>query len=1022
MPQNSIRHPQTQPSTTPLPQRNFSNYGQQAYSSTPAPSLPLPPTRDHTSNLPTLPHRADPYIQSSVSQASTSQRTHPSPEQQPQVSRPYSFQLAGDSHGLSLPPIQDHSDDEPNWGIGGGHVYQHSRSGGIADEIHHSTGSSSPTKSTSRPLPGIPIELEPDDGPTHQSMQHPALSHQYSDDADQQDLYGALEQSLGRRLSAGTSSGVGRQDSYRSKPSLSPSTSHSRAQSSRSNVSMGDRSERRYRLSGSSSPLKQYGTGYESEDSDAEAEAGLKAMRDAAEQERATELRRQSSEEPSSQGNNEGDFVAHVRRAPTDESMLSDDGPTMDEMAGAYLGPDIAMSRVDDPLLLARPRNDPSGVQGQHPSNSSTKSGPAWSTDGFLHRGSSQTSTTSMGIHEEVPRVDQAGTGGNMAPALNERRLSFDEGPDEQFMTEGFGPLPPAAATDRPLPAVPQDVRISPNPGYHQDWQQTQPPTAPMSYPSPYTYIVQGQSSYPYDHIVRTTSDRAYTSTPRTNEPARSATEGRPAKRQPPRITTTAVSSLAETELQTPAALDLPVLPRDGFQPSKLSYKDFDRCMAPWALSSISDWLRSLAARETELREHTVYEALTALISHKNANLNITLAESLATTILHDLYASRVLIQDEEWLRFGEGTAKGVVFQLTGKGCYSVAVHEYDFKGRCYSSHCQRTVRKLDLQREVTRTGADWASYHNLTAADVEGATQKDRELQNNLHEVVTSEDNYMDSLNVLSSLYRDALTTANPPIINPRRLPDFVKGVFGKLNGVKTCNEEYLLPQLKYRQQEQGPWIKGFSDIFRNWIRKARIPYIEYAANFPHANWLMKQEETRNSMFVTFVEKARTSEASKRLDWASHLRAPITRLQRYSLLLATVQKNTPATATEELMNLAKALEEIRSVTMECDTRVAEMSKKVDMFNLQAQLELRPEMKHVELNLTHLGRELLYRGDLQRPGQKSLSMVQTHAILLDNYLVLAKQKKDASNATKYDVSKMVSFLLWTMPNTRVRYH
>lgn len=1015
MPQSSIRHPAIQPPTAPLPQRTFSGYEQQPYPPPLAPSLPLPPPRETPSNAHASAnaHRANEPMQPSIHQPSTSQRTQAPSEQQSQVSRPYSFQLTGDPLGFSLPPIQDHSDDEPNWGLGGSsRVSPRSRKN--SDEIYHSIGSSSPTKSASRPLPGIPIELEPDDGPTHRSTQHPAMLHQYSGDANQQDLYGALGQSLGRRLSASTSSGVERQDSYRSKPSLSPSTSHSRAPSNRSNNSTGGRSDRRYRLSGSSSPLKHYGAGYESDDSDAEAEAGLKAMRDAAEEERATELRRQSSEEPSSL--EDGSYTAQIQRAPTDKSTLSDDGPTMEEMAGAYLGPEIAMTHFDDPLLLARPRNDPSGVQGQHPSNSSTKSGPAWSNDGFPHRGSSQTSTTSMGIHEEVPRVDQAGTGGNMAPALSERRLSFDEGPDDQFMAEGLGQPPLAipyaggavSLIDRPLPAVPQENRTSPNPGYHQSWQQPQPPNGPISYPSPYTYNLQGQSSYPYDHIVRTTSDRAYTGTPRPNEPARSATEGRPAKRQPPRITTTAVSSLGETELQTPAALDLPVLPRDGFQPSRLSYKDFDRCTAPWALSSISHWLRVLASRENELREHTVYEALTALISHKNANLNITLAESLATTVLHDLYASRVLIKDEEWLRFGGGTVTGVLFQLTGKGCYSVAVHEYDFKGRCYSSHCQRTVRKLDLQREITRTGSDWASYHNLTTADVEGATQKDRELQNNLHEVVTSEDNYMDSLNVLSSLYRDALATANPPIINPRRLPDFVKGVFGKLDGVKKCNEEHLLPQLKYRQQEQGPWIKSFSDIFRNWIRKARTPYIEYAANFPHANWLMKQEETKNSMFVSFVEKARTSEASKRLDWASHLRAPITRLQRYSLLLATVQKNTPATATDELTNLAKALEEIRSVTMECDTRVAEMSKKVDMFNLQAQLELRPEMKHVELNLTHLGRELLHRGDLQRPGQKSLSMVQTHAILLDNYLVLAKQKKDANSATKYDVSKMVS--------------
>ncbi|KAJ8612086.1 hypothetical protein MRB53_037637 [Persea americana] len=65
-----------------------------------------------------------------------------------------------------------------------------------------------------------------------------------------------------------------------------------------------------------------------------------------------------------------------------------------------------------------------------------------------------------------------------------------------------------------------------------------------------------------------------------------------------------------------------------------------------------------------------------------------------------------------------------------------------------------------------------------------------------------------------------------------------------------------------------------------------------------------------------------------------------------------------------------------------------------------------------ELNLLQPGRELIFRGDLQRMGNTRFTWLDTHALLLDNYLVLAKtvNSRDSSGAAnkydKYDVSKL----------------
>jgi hypothetical protein len=135
-------------------------------------------------------------------------------------------------------------------------------------------------------------------------------------------------------------------------------------------------------------------------------------------------------------------------------------------------------------------------------------------------------------------------------------------------------------------------------------------------------------------------------------------------------------------------------------------------------------------------------------------------------------------------------------------------------------------LKKINLRTqelEPTRKQQDWVTFFGLKKEDLEGASKKEIERQNNLHEIVMSEDVYMGEIDVLRILYRDDLQSWQPPIIASNKLKKFISNVFGKAEAIKEVNENFLLAQLKYRQKEQGPWVLGFSDIFREWIRKAR-------------------------------------------------------------------------------------------------------------------------------------------------------------------------------------------------------
>jgi hypothetical protein len=383
-------------------------------------------------------------------------------------------------------------------------------------------------------------------------------------------------------------------------------------------------------------------------------------------------------------------------------------------------------------------------------------------------------------------------------------------------------------------------------------------------------------------------------------------------------------------------------------------------------------------------------------------------AEVLSTHVVTSMLERGVLVPEEEWVKLGNGRISGVLWQLTGSGCYAPKVHDEEIGGRCYSHHCTRTLKKVDLEElaQDSKPADEWHVFYGLQKSDWESKPKKEVERQNILHEIVTGEENYIKQLDIFRRYYRDQLRAMQPPILKPEKRDKFLHTVFGKLDEVQEINKDHLLSQLKYRQQEQGPWIIGFSDLFREWIRKARSVYIEYASAYPNAVYQVRREADRNILFKRFLDDMQKQKFSSKHDWTHYLIAPIQRLQRYTLLLESVEGKMK-TDSEEKTNLAKAIAEIRQVTLESDTKVAEQNKRVQMMELNRMLVLRPGF-HSVLNLDHLGRELIFQGDLQRMGSKGVRWVDTHALLFDHYMILAKTVTPKEGKDKkYDVSKEV---------------
>ncbi|KAH7149103.1 CNH domain-containing protein [Dactylonectria estremocensis] len=450
------------------------------------------------------------------------------------------------------------------------------------------------------------------------------------------------------------------------------------------------------------------------------------------------------------------------------------------------------------------------------------------------------------------------------------------------------------------------------------------------------------------------------------------------------------------------------VLPfaRRRLVPSELTAADFQRCVEPWALSSIEAWLREIGEGEPDLKAKMIDEALVLLFTNKVPTIKVADAETLSHHVLALLHQHGVLVPDEEWVKFEEGRVSGVLWQMTGSGCYAPRVHDAQTDVLCYSYYCDQNIEKLDLDRLLTSySGLDWVNFYRLKREDLENVPKKEVHRQNILHEIVASEENYIRQLHIFDAQYQEQIRVHQPPIVAPEKKDHFLETVFGKFHTIQDLNQNLLLAQLKHRQQKQGPWISGFSDLFREWIRKAQPIYTEYAATYPLAVWMMRTECDTNLLFRHFLKSQVNNRV--RLDWDHYLISPIQRIQRYVLLLEAVECKT-VQESEEKLNLRRAIAEIKAVLLLCDTEMDAMNKKVVLMDLKRKLVLRPGFPGT-LNLGHANRELVFQGDVITWSSNALTTRQLPArcLLFDHYLLLAKElvPKYDGGEKKLDVSK-----------------
>ncbi|KZT25369.1 Dbl-like domain-containing protein [Neolentinus lepideus HHB14362 ss-1] len=244
----------------------------------------------------------------------------------------------------------------------------------------------------------------------------------------------------------------------------------------------------------------------------------------------------------------------------------------------------------------------------------------------------------------------------------------------------------------------------------------------------------------------------------------------------------------------------------------------------------------------------------------------------------------------------------GVITMLTK--CYSSDCSEDQ---PCYAYLCPRKVR-------IVCTTLRWRKENGWEVPEEVIRTLPASEIsrQTIIHKVISKEKQYVEDLDLVESLFIKPLRIADPPVIHPDRLEDFIEEVFGNILDLRECNRR-LLENLYVRQREQAPIIQRIGDVFLDAATEFRLAYPIYVGHLPLAEKRMKDETDNNVEFRMFLELSARNPDSRRIDLKHFLTRPSEHLQKYPVLLEAIHHET-AEGNPDADFLMEAIQAIKNL------------------------------------------------------------------------------------------------------------
>lgn len=310
-----------------------------------------------------------------------------------------------------------------------------------------------------------------------------------------------------------------------------------------------------------------------------------------------------------------------------------------------------------------------------------------------------------------------------------------------------------------------------------------------------------------------------------------------------------------------------------------------------------------------------------------------------------------------------------------------------------------------------------WGDQWSLKPEDLASVPSKEVNRQNLLHEIVATEDWFLRGTQVIHYLYYHRLALHPPTIVTSGSNLEFAEQYFGFHDRFYYLHKTFLYDPLIERQKAEGPWVTNYSDIFQRWLLEATPIYLEFSALYPHLHSAVEAEASsvKDVNFSIFLTQSMNHKASARLPWSTYMKAPIIRIQRYTLLLpVTLQSSDPDNERHGYHAMQEVINDIRELVQKCNTEAVKAENSVRVNKLRAQLGPILSSRVISPNASILFDERLWH---QKRGFRAAALFRIVVIASPHphsrLLVLnppSQLKHIMDDAGSYELAKQVSQL------------
>ncbi|KIL64636.1 hypothetical protein M378DRAFT_186692 [Amanita muscaria Koide BX008] len=317
----------------------------------------------------------------------------------------------------------------------------------------------------------------------------------------------------------------------------------------------------------------------------------------------------------------------------------------------------------------------------------------------------------------------------------------------------------------------------------------------------------------------------------------------------------------------------------------------------------------------------------------------------------------------------------------------------------------QSVARLRTFQTAMGKGTGKW-EWHDSLSPDIRATfTKQEATRQAIISELIKGEMAYVKDLENIETIYIRPLCEADPPIIPPNKLDQFIKDVFHNYRELYEHHAR-LVEKFHEIQSEQHPKIRSVIAAVMDTARNFRDAYMEYLPHYPMAAYRIDEEVANNTEFKAFVEACTRHPDAHHLDMKNFINMPIPRLLRYELLFKTIMEETTEEGHEDLETITHVIDVIKALGKDTEPGVVSAKQKVELCKYNANLVFK-HGKDIDLDLLNENRSLIYSGKLLRQPDSGLGWngwSELFILLFDNYLVMTKVK-ELDGVTKYIVTR-----------------